>query len=156
WNGDFAGSVHVQGVDTWDSSVAELSSRVGYVYQDFQNQLVRPTVRDEVSFGPLNFGHADHRERTDEALEQLGVSHLRDSFVWQLSGGQALLGALAAVCAIRPDVLVGPAPGAELDPARARETHARLAERTRRDGITVVAIEHHGDAVGPVQLGQAL
>src|SRR5699024_869978 len=67
WNGDFAGSVHVQGVDTWDSSVAELSSRVGYVYQDFQNQLVRPTVRDEVSFGPLNFGHAAHRERTDEA-----------------------------------------------------------------------------------------
>src|SRR5699024_10908112 len=106
WNGDFAGSVHVQGVDTWDSSVAELSSRVGYVYQDFQNQLVRPTVRDEVSFGPLNFGHADHRERTDEALEQLGVSHLRDSFVWQLSGGQAHLVALAAVLAMRPEVIV--------------------------------------------------
>ena len=66
WNGDFAGSVHVGGVDTWDSSVAELSSRVGYVYQDFQNQLVRPTVRDEVAFGPLNFGHADHRERSEE------------------------------------------------------------------------------------------
>ena len=75
WNGDFAGSVHVDGVDTWDSSVAELSSRVGYVYQDFQNQLVRPTVRDEVAFGPLNFGHADHRERTDEALEHLGIAH---------------------------------------------------------------------------------
>src|SRR5699024_4798809 len=147
WNGDFAGSVHVQGVDTWDSSVAELSSRVGYVYQDFQNQLVRPTVRDEVSFGPLNFGHADHRERTDEALEQLGISHLRDSFVWQLSGGQAHLVALAAVLAMRPEVIVVDEPVAELDPARAREIYLRLAELNRRYGITVVAIEHHAEFI---------
>ena len=147
WNGDFAGSVHVQGVDTWDSSVAELSSRVGYVYQDFQNQLVRPTVRDEVSFGPLNFGHADHRERTDEALEQLGISHLRDSFVWQLSGGQAHLVALAAVLAMRPEVIVVDEPVAELDPARAREIYLRLAELNRRHGITVVAIEHHAEFI---------
>ena len=91
WNGDFAGEVRVLGQDTWESSVAELSSSVGYVYQDFQNQLVRPTVRDEVAFGPLNFGHEDYRERTDEALEQLGIAHLRDQFVWQLSGGQSHL-----------------------------------------------------------------
>ena len=147
WNGDFAGSVHVEGVDTWDSSVAELSSRVGYVYQDFQNQLVRPTVRDEVSFGPLNFGHADHRERTDEALAQLGISHLRDSFVWQLSGGQAHLVALAAVLAMRPEVIVVDEPVAELDPARAREIYLRLAELNRRHGITVIAIEHHAEFI---------
>ena len=147
WNGDFAGAVHVGGVDTWDSSVAELSSRVGYVYQDFQNQLVRPTVRDEVSFGPLNFGHQDYRERTEEALEQLGISHLRDSFVWQLSGGQAHLVALAAVLAMRPEVIVVDEPVAELDPARAREIYLRLRELNRRHGITVIAIEHHAEFI---------
>ena len=147
WNGDFAGSVHVDGVDTWDSSVAELSSRVGYVYQDFQNQLVRPTVRDEVAFGPLNFGHADHRERTDEALEHLGIAHLRDQFVWQLSGGQSHLVALAAVLALRPEVIVVDEPVAELDPARAREIYLRLRELNERDGITVITIEHHAEFI---------
>ncbi|AXK46274.1 ABC transporter ATP-binding protein [Brachybacterium saurashtrense] len=147
WNGDFAGSVHVGGVDTWDSSVAELSSRVGYVYQDFQNQLVRPTVRDEVAFGPLNFGHADYRERTDEALAQLGIAHLRDHFVWQLSGGQAHLVALAAALALRPEVIVVDEPVAELDPARAREIYQRLRDLNRREGITVVTIEHHAEFI---------
>ena len=147
WNGDFAGSVHVGEVDTWDSSVAELSRRVGYVYQDFQNQLVRPTVRDEVAFGPLNFGHADHRERTEEALAQLGISHLRDHFVWQLSGGQAHLVALAAALALRPEVIVVDEPVAELDPARAREIYLRLRELNRREGITVITIEHHAEFI---------
>ena len=147
WNGDFAGSVHVNGIDTWDSSVAELSSRVGYVYQDFQNQLVRPTVRDEVAFGPLNFGHADHRERTEEALAQLGIAHLRDHFVWQLSGGQSHLVALAAVLALRPEVIVVDEPVAELDPARAREIYLRLRELNEREGITVITIEHHAEFI---------
>ncbi|HJC70735.1 MAG TPA: ATP-binding cassette domain-containing protein [Candidatus Brachybacterium intestinipullorum] len=147
WNGDFAGSVHVGGVDTWDSTVAELSRRVGYVYQDFQNQLVRPTVRDEVAFGPLNFGRADHRERTEEALAQLGISHLRDRFVWQLSGGQAHLVALAAVLALRPEVIVVDEPVAELDPARAREIYLRLRELNQREGITVITIEHHAEFI---------
>lgn len=147
WAGDFAGSVTVDGQDTFDSTVAELSSTVGYVYQDFQNQLVRPTVRDEVSFGPLNFGHEDYAERTDEALEHLGISHLRDSFVWQLSGGQAHLVALASVLAMRPSVIVVDEPVAELDPARAREIYLQLRELNERHGITVITIEHHAEFV---------
>jgi energy-coupling factor transport system ATP-binding protein len=147
WSGDFAGSVHVGGVDTWESSVAELSARVGYVYQDFQNQLVRPTVRDEVAFGPLNFGHSDYRERTDEALAQLGIEHLRDQFVWQLSGGQAHLVALAAVLALRPEVIVVDEPVAELDPARAGEIYRRLRDLNEREGLTVITIEHHAEFI---------
>lgn len=147
WNGDFAGEVRVFGQDTWESSVAELSSTVGYVYQDFQNQLVRPTVRDEVSFGPLNFGHEDFRERTEEALEQLGIAHLRDSFVWQLSGGQSHLVALAAVLAMRPRMIVVDEPVAELDPARAREIYLRLRALNEEHGITVVTIEHHAEFI---------
>lgn len=147
WNGDFAGEVRVLGQDTWESSVAELSSSVGYVYQDFQNQLVRPTVRDEVAFGPLNFGHEDYRERTDEALEQLGIAHLRDQFVWQLSGGQSHLVALAAVLAMRPRVIVVDEPVAELDPARAREIYRRLRHLNQTLGITVITIEHHAEFI---------
>ncbi|AOS61947.1 ABC transporter ATP-binding protein [Actinoalloteichus hymeniacidonis] len=147
WAGEFAGMVRVDGVDTYESSVAALSSRVGYVYQDFQNQLVRPTVRDEVSFGPVNFGLDDHAERTDEALRALRIEELADRFVWQLSGGQAHLTALASVLAMRPEIIVVDEPVAELDPARAREIYQNLAALNRELGITIITIEHHAEFV---------
>src|SRR5699024_2738169 len=127
------------------SSVAELSATVGYVYQDFQNQLVRPTVADEVGFAPANFGLADHRERAAEALATLGLTDLAGKFVWQLSGGQAHLVALAAVLAMRPQVLVVDEPVAELDPGRAEVIYQRLRELNEEHGITVITIEHHAE-----------
>jgi len=147
WSGEFAGSVTVGGEDTVDSSVARLSWSVGYVYQDFQNQLVRPTVRDEVAFGPINFGFEDHAERTAEALEAVGIAHLADRFVWQLSGGQAHRVALASVLALRPEVIVVDEPVAELDPAAAHDVYERLTDLNRERGITVITIEHHAEFI---------
>ncbi|WP_017589125.1 ABC transporter ATP-binding protein [Nocardiopsis ganjiahuensis] len=147
WSGTFDGAVRVRGQDTRDRSVGALSHQVGYVYQDFGNQLVRPTVRDEVSFAPVNFGLADHRERTDEAMELLGVTHLADRFTWQLSGGQQHLVALAAVMALRPEVVVVDEPVAELDPAHADGIYAALTDLNTRLGTTVIVIEHHAEYV---------
>ncbi|WP_188699922.1 ABC transporter ATP-binding protein [Microbacterium nanhaiense] len=147
WSGEFAGSVRVAGEDTWESSVARLSWTVGYVYQDFQNQLVRPTVRDEVAFGPINFGFDDHAERTEEALAAVGIAHLADRFVWQLSGGQAHRVALASVLAMRPEVIVVDEPVAELDPAAAHEVYEQLTALNRERGITVITIEHHAEFI---------
>ena len=84
WSGGFDGTVTVDGIDTRSSTVAGLSRKVGYVYQDFGNQLVRPTVHDDVAFGPINFGLADWRERGERALDQLGISHLENEFVCQV------------------------------------------------------------------------
>ncbi|UFU08039.1 ABC transporter ATP-binding protein [Ruania halotolerans] len=147
WDGEFAGAVRVAGQDTWETDASQLASVVGYVAQDFQNQLVRPTVRDEVAFGPLNFGHADYRERTDEALELLGLTEIADRFVWQLSGGQAHLTALAAVLALRPQVLIVDEPVAEVDPARAGLVYEKLRVLNAELGITVITIEHHVEFV---------
>ncbi|GII98856.1 energy-coupling factor transport system ATP-binding protein [Sediminihabitans luteus] len=147
WSGDLTGTVLVDGRDTADLSVAELSHHVGYVYQDFGNQLVRPTVRDDVAFAPVNFGLADWRERTDEALEALGITAIADRFTWQLSGGQQHLTALAGALALRPSVLVVDEPVAEVDPARAAEIYERLAWLNRTLGTTVVVIEHHAELV---------
>lgn len=147
WSGDFAGVAEVCGIDTYTSNVAELSSRVGYVYQDFMNQLVRPTVRDEISFSPINFGMPDHAERTAEALEMLRITDLADRFVWQLSGGEGHLTALASVLAMRPEIIVVDEPVAELDPARALEIYERLEVLNQQHGITVVTIEHHAEFI---------
>ncbi|PJJ56510.1 energy-coupling factor transport system ATP-binding protein [Mumia flava] len=146
WSGDVDGSVRVAGHDVAGSSVAALSRLVGYVYQDFGNQLVRPTVRDDVAFGPVNYGLADHAERTAAALETLGIAAIADRFVWELSGGQQHLTALAGVLAMRPEVIVVDEPVAELDPARAEETYRMLARINER-GTTVVVIEHHAELV---------
>lgn len=147
WVGDFAGEARVRGLDTYESSVAELSTHVGYVYQDFHNQLVRPRVRDEVEFGPMNFGMADFAERGQEALETLGIAHLADRFVWQLSGGQAHLTALASTLAMRPGIIVVDEPVAEVDPAGAHALYERLTELNQRHGMTVVVIEHHAEFI---------
>lgn len=147
WSGDFAGAVHVDGVDTFTSSVAELSSKVGYVYQDFMNQLVRPTVRDEIAFGPINFGHADHAQRTDEVIDTLGIGELAGRFTWQLSGGQAHTTALATVLALRPQILVVDEPVAELDPARAHEIYRQLKQLNEDLGLTIITIEHHAEFI---------
>lgn len=147
WAGDFAGQVRIGGVDTTDVSVAHLAHKVGYVYQDFGNQLVRATVEDEVSFGPINFGLDDHRERTEDALETLGIATLRKQFVWQLSGGQQHLVAIASVFAMRPDVIIVDEPVAELDPLHAEQVYDKLAQINRDHGTTIVAIEHHAEFI---------
>lgn len=147
WSGEFAGTVEVDGIDTWTSSVAELSHRVGYVYQDFSNQLVRPTVADEVRFGPVNFGRADLAERADDTLARLGIVELSQKFVWQLSGGQAHLTALASVLSLEPTILVVDEPVAELDPQRAEILYERLAELNQQHGITIITIEHHAEFI---------
>jgi energy-coupling factor transporter ATP-binding protein EcfA2 len=147
WSGAFTGTVTVAGEDTTEVSVARLSHLVGYVYQDFGNQLVRPTVQDEVSFGPVNFGLADHAERTEEAMDRLGIGHLRTKFVWQLSGGQQHLVALASVLAMRPEVIIVDEPVAELDPVHAEQVYDRLLELNRDHGTTIIVIEHHAEFV---------
>lgn len=147
WSGEFEGRVDVDGIDTLDATVAALSHRVGYVYQDFGNQLVRPSVRDDVAFGPVNFGLADHRERSEAAMRLLGIDHLAKRYVWELSGGQQHLTALAGVLAMDPAVIVVDEPVAELDPARAEETYRMLKRVNEERGTTIVVIEHHAEFI---------
>lgn len=146
WNGDMSGDVLVHGRSTSELTVAELAAEVGYVFQDFGAQLVRPTVREDVSFAPQNLGHTDWAERTDAALAALELDSIADEFTWQLSGGQQHLTAIAGALALAPRVLVVDEPAAEVDPARAVEIYEQLV-RLNRLGITIVVIEHHADLV---------
>lgn len=147
WSGDLTGSVHVLGRDTAEAGVAELSHDVGYVFQDFGNQLVRPTVRDDVSFAPVNFGLPDWEQRTADALETLDITPLADRYTWQLSGGQQHLTAIAGAIALTPSVLVVDEPVAEVDPHRAQEIYEHLTRLNRELGITIVVVEHHAEFV---------
>ncbi|GAA0725560.1 energy-coupling factor transport system ATP-binding protein [Halorubrum trapanicum] len=147
YEGDMQGQVTVAGHDVSESSVSELSQHVGYVFQEFDNQLVSPTVFEEVAFAPMNYGHEDYRERVHRTLDLLDLDGLEDRFVWELSGGQKHLIALAAALSLDPDILVVDEPAAQLDPVNARETYDRLATLNEDHGKTVVTIEHQTEFI---------
>ena len=145
--GDIAGSLTVCGLDTATTPIGELAQHVGYVYQDFENQLVRPTVLDEASFASLNYAQTDYLERGLRALELCGLADRAEDYVWALSGGQKHLLALAGALALEPEVIIIDEPVAQLDPFHARQTYEVLRELNERYGKTIVVIEHHTDFI---------
>ena len=139
---DFSPSTH---------NVATLSKSIGYVYQDFENQLLRPTVHDDASFVPLNYGLKDYKERGQWALQVTGISHLAKEFVWQLSGGQKhLLLALAGAIAMRPKLLIVDEPIAQLDPHHAKTIYDVLKTLNEEYGTTIIVIEHHTEFIAGI------
>lgn len=147
YTGDFTGEVYVNGRNTTTANVAQLSRKVAYVYQDFENQLVRPRVIDEVIFSPLNYGLEDYRKRGIEALKLLDIEHLANEYVWELSGGQKHLVALAGALALDPDILIIDEPVAQLDPAHAIELYEKLKRLHEEYEITIIVIEHHTEFI---------
>ncbi|SFQ03037.1 ABC transporter ATP-binding protein [Salibacterium halotolerans] len=147
YNGALEGAVRINGEATEDTNTALLSKTVGYVYQDFESQLVRPRVLDEVRFAPLNYGWPDYKERGDEALDMLGLNPIKNEFIWQLSGGQKHLTALASVLSLQPEVIIVDEPVAQLDPVHARDIYHTLQYLNREHGITIIVIEHHTEFI---------
>lgn len=131
-------SVVVGGVPIRKSSVAEVRRLVGFVFQDPDDQLFCPTVREDVGFGPLNLGLARDEvlRRISQSLEQVGLAGLEYRSTLQLSTGERKRVCLAGVLACHPDVLVLDEPFANLDP-RARRV---LVEILREfSGAQVIA-----------------
>ena len=99
----------------------EIRKKVGLIFQNPDDQLFMPTVYDDVAFGPLNLGLSPEvaAGRVEEALRTVGGLALRDKPPHHLSGGEKSAVAIAAVIAMRPDILVMDEPASSLDP-RAR------------------------------------
>lgn len=145
--GRCSGSVTVDGLGTANASVADIAHRIGYVAQDFENQLLRPRVLDDAAFAPLNFGYADHRERARKALSLLGLSAHENRVIWELSGGEKHLAALAGALALDPSIILVDEPVSQLDPVNAEIVYERLAELNRA-GKTVIVVEHFAEFIG--------
>jgi energy-coupling factor transport system ATP-binding protein len=145
--GDLEGDIEVAGLKAKDETVSTLSRKAAYVFQDFENQLVRPTVYDEAIFAPLNFGLPDYKDRGERALELLELEHLKHQWIWQLSGGQKHLTALAGAMSLSPDILIVDEPVAQLDPYHARLIYDKLKMLNERHGHTIIVIEHHTEFI---------
>jgi cobalt/nickel transport system ATP-binding protein len=135
-----AGHVEVGGQKVTDANLAEIRRRVGLVFQDADDQLFMPSVREDVAFGPANLGLRGREldERVARSLEAVGAAGVAGRAPHHLSGGERRRVALATVLAMRPDVLILDEPTSGLDPAGRRE----LVRVLHGLAITQLAITH--------------
>ncbi|KAA3503016.1 ABC transporter ATP-binding protein [Rhizobium rhizogenes] len=110
------GKVNVNGLDTVTDAKAVLQT-VGFIFQNPQNQIILPIVRDDVAFGlkRLGLGKAETDAKVKAVLARLGISHLEERRAHELSGGELQLAALAALLVTEPDILILDEPTNQLD-----------------------------------------
>ena len=137
------GSVQIAGerVDPSDrEAIRRIRGRVGIVFQDPDDQLFMPTVREDVAFGPYNLGlrGAELDAEVQRALGLVGMLAEIDRAPHHLSFGQRRRVAVATVLAMRPEILVLDEPSSNLDPASRRE----LAEILDSLDITMIMVTH--------------
>lgn len=141
--GDFYGSAVIGGLDTVTAAPAQLSRLVGSVFQDIDGQMVASVVEDELLFGLENFGlpRAEIGRRIEDALNTVGIADLRYRSIFSLSGGQKQKVAIAAIVALRPQILLLDEPTGELDPLSSRMIFDMLRRLNQEHGMTVVIVE---------------
>ncbi|MDW4909645.1 ABC transporter ATP-binding protein [Streptomyces sp. ADMS] len=135
-----AGTVTVAGMPVGERHMAEIRRKVGIVFQDPDDQLFMPSVREDVAFGPAAAGmkgeELERRVRT--ALDLVGMADFADRPPHHLSFGQRRRVAVATVLAMEPEILVLDEPSSNLDPASRRE----LADILRSLDVTVLMVTH--------------
>src|SRR5512136_1488864 len=143
YKGELEGRILLRGQDPAALPLARVSQIVGTVLQDPERQILGARVVTEVAFGLENLGlpRPEIRQRVDEALDRLGISHLRDRETFLLSGGEKQKVALAGVLTMQPAMLLLDEPLASLDPASAQEALA-LFRRLADEGMSILLVEH--------------
>ncbi|MCU0302001.1 MAG: energy-coupling factor ABC transporter ATP-binding protein [Candidatus Nanopelagicales bacterium] len=137
------GTVDVAGirVDREDrTAIREVRRRVGIVFQDPDDQLFMPSVREDVAFGPANMGLSGDalQARVEHALELVGMGDHADRPPHHLSFGQRRRVAVATVLSMEPEILVLDEPSSNLDPASREE----LADILRSLDVTILMVTH--------------
>ncbi len=135
-----SGHIEVAGLTLGSETARQIRRRVGFVFQDPDDQLFMPTVREDVAFGPANFGiePPELDERVEKALLQVGAAHLSEATPHHLSGGERRRVSLATVLAMEPEILVLDEPSSNLDPAGRRE----LVDVLSNLDVTMVIVTH--------------
>lgn len=146
------GQVCVGDWDTREHSIAQLAARVGFVFQNPDDQLFKTSVRDEIAFGPTNLLRASQRvpvvseisRRVDRALALCALESVRDVHPYDLPSWQRRWVAIASVVAMETPIVVLDEPTTGQD-AFGLARLAVLLDEWQRGGITVIAVTHDID-----------
>jgi energy-coupling factor transporter ATP-binding protein EcfA2 len=149
YSGELQGELKVDEIDVSGKSTAELATRVGFVFQNPENQLFSLSVERDVAFGLENLGmpREEAAERVEWAMEATGITELRNKAPYELSGGQQQRAAIAGVLAMHPSIIVLDEPTSFLDPKSAEEIVDVIAKLNRELHLTTLLVEHRLDIV---------
>ncbi len=116
------GRVLVDGVEVRRGTLREVRRKLGFVLQNSDHQMFMPTVLEDMTFGPMNYGatRSEAEARADAALERLGVPELKRRHNHKLSGGEKRMAAIATILAMEPETILMDEPTAALDPCNRR------------------------------------
>ena len=119
---NYEGNLEVEGVPVTEKTLTEVRKKIGYVFQDSDNQLFMSTVAQDVAFGPRNYGLTEEevQKSVQVALDAVGISHLKDKQIYKLSGGEKKLAAIATILALNPKLILMDEPSVALDPKNRR------------------------------------
>ena len=141
--GTYTGSVYLDGKDTRDLSLFDISLKVGSVFQNPRSQFFNVDTTSELAFGPENHGMPEDivRDRVKRVAAQLKLEPLLDRSIFSLSGGEKQKIACGSAAAIDPDVYVLDEPSANLD-AYAIADFRQLLFTLKSQGKTIIISEH--------------
>ena len=147
--GYIAGNVIIDGKNTRENTVAELSSIAGLVFQQPENQLVTLNVEKEIAFGPENLGvePTEIRRRVEELIELLDLEHLREKHPHEMSGGEQQRIAIARALVNSPPILFCDEITGNLDTKTGETIMKIIAQLNRERNMTVVLVTHNEDLV---------
>ena len=124
-----------------EDDFAEVRERIGFLFQNSDDQLFCPSVREEVAFGPLNFGKRGQvvEDIVDESLKRVGLDGFKQRVPYHLSGGEKRRLAMATILAMRPRVLLLDEPTLGLD----LPTVEKIVEILKEPGLSYVIISQN-------------
>ena len=149
YDGEYSGEVIVDGIRIKDAEIKEIAERVGFVFQNPENQIFMFSVERDIAFGLENLGIKQEiiKERIKKIMETLNITHLAEKAPHELSDGQKQRTALAGVLAMEPKILILDEPTSLLDPKTASEFMELMNKLCRENGISIIIVEHRLDLV---------
>jgi cobalt/nickel transport system ATP-binding protein len=143
-----SGKIEVFGESTMSKNFPKLRARIGMVFQDPDDQLFTPSVKEDVEYGPKNLGLPAEviSKRCDHILEDIGIRHLKDRPPHRLSFGEKKKVSLATALILRPELLILDEPTANLDLV-SRRALIDLLNELNAEGTTIIISTHDVEAL---------
>ena len=119
---DYEGSIRVEEIPVEKSTLSQIRSKIGYVFQDSDSQLFMTTAYEDIAFAPRNYGlpESEVQRRVEQALQMTGITHLKDKQIYKMSGGEKKLVSIATILSMTPDIILMDEPSIALDPRNRR------------------------------------
>lgn len=145
-----SGCVKIEGkaISFEKDELLKVRQKVGIVFQDPNDQLFAPTVKEDITFGPMNLGlsYGEVEKRVEDALKMVGMENYEDKTPHHLSGGQQKRIAIAGIIAMKPEIMILDEPTAGLDPDGVEKV-LNIMNQLNKEGMTLIISSHDIDMI---------